>query len=306
MKKIIGVFTAIALGSIMFAGPFGDLAKTIGKTSSAPVSDVLEGTIPEGKELGVYLWKMDKDQLKNEDSKVTYSDYELTKSSFLENKFEITQKIIFKFGLGLQCQESAFDISGENGSYKISITKMVTYNVDKNGEATSNPLDNSSKSQSTCLKDFGESFASYLSNMSDEEYGQLYDDCFYSLQVQNRIGFGAANRLKGKRWFEKHPMIGRQVEYKATFKNVSETRKSPKSLDIIWEYKNLMGYTETPKKSLTVECVVDGIVLVLFTDNEDFIDFEKGQECTIKGKVINAAYSSSAEPYNLRALVIED
>lgn len=60
MKKIIGVFTAIALGSIMFAGPFGDLAKTIEKASSAPVSDVLEGTIPEGKELGVYLWKMEK------------------------------------------------------------------------------------------------------------------------------------------------------------------------------------------------------------------------------------------------------
>ncbi len=67
-----------------------------------------------------------------------------------------------------------------------------------------------------------------------------------------------------------------------------------------------MSYTETPKKSLTVECVVDGIVLVLFTDNEDFIDFEKEQECIIKGKVINAAYSSSAEPYNLRALIIED
>lgn len=142
--------------------------------------------------------------------------------------------------------------------------------------------------------------------MSDEEYSQLYDDCFYSLQVQKRIGFGAANRLKGKRWFEKHPMIGRQVEYKAVFLNVRETQVRPRSLDIIWEYENEMGYDEYPKKSLAVECAADGIVLIFFTDNEDYIDLEGGQECTIKGKVINAAYSNNAEPYNLRALVIED
>ena len=130
---------ALTMAVGLFAGPFGDLSKTLNSFDTSK-SETAAGTLPEGKEILPILWKYAYDEPVLE-GKVVGFTAKLTKLNPIENEYVFVQDVIAKVGLGLQDQQSQVRIIQNGNSFSVETLSFKIFSVDKSGKKNGDAIE---------------------------------------------------------------------------------------------------------------------------------------------------------------------
>lgn len=288
MKKIVGLLVVLSLGAGLFAAGsgFGDLSKSLKALDNTKVV-ASTAEITEGRELFPIIWKWTHEEVEVKD-KIVAADYNLDKMNVFDNTYQMTTKT-YKKGLVGQyvCQESVLEITGENNTFSILTKKMVTYNVDKNMKKSGDILEESKSLMNSQAKSFADAIAEDIKKMSDEEYQTWYDAAYFNLETQKGVAEYAANKLKAKKWYEKHSLVGKTVEFTIMFTDLKES----KTKGFEYEVGGLYGLTP----------------ITVLSNNDDYIDLKSESNLKIKGVVKEIRYSGEYDAkYEIKWITIEE
>lgn len=290
MKKILCVLAAIA-GLTMYVNAksaFGGLEKLAGGKNEAAV-----GEIPDGREVFPVIWKYTHSDLTGGDAKVISANANIKRVNVIDNQYTFGLKIIFKFGIGLQCQESNIVVTVDGKSFIVNTERMVTYNVDKNGKRTSDPLDNAAKSLAQNSVNIKNDLEKDLKELSEDDYQKWYNSAFYDIDVQAEISNYAANKLKAKRWYQAHPIEGKDVEFDFFFTSIDESKEP----GYAYKLSGMVGFD--PEKS---------ILCYFFSNDDKYLDTQDNQFIHVKGNVKKVSYSDSDfyQEYKILSFVVQE
>lgn len=292
MKKTLLVIGAcIFFISNVFAGPFGDIANNLNAiaSSNATSSDVFEGNIPEGQDLYPIIYRYTHDEIVKAD-KVVDAKIVLKKANLIEDEYQIGSQVYFKFGIGLQCQDSVFTVKKDGDKYKVITTKFETYNVDKKGKQSGDPITANIKTMNANSKNVITGIDNTFNNTKDDEYKHWEDLAYSDIKIQCNLGEQAPNRLKAKKWYTAHSLEGKDVELNFTFIDIKETKKTGYAYEVAGL---LVGNPE--------------VLIYFYSNNDDFIDVKSETVVPIKGKVSSVKYSGEYEvDYKIKAIMIDE
>lgn len=287
MKKFLSfIGTCIVCMSSIFAGPFGDLAKTINSFDSG-AADTFEGNIPEGQDLFPIIYRYTHDEIQKTD-KIVDASVTLKEANVLENVYTVHTAIYFKFGIGYQCQEAIFKISAEGNKFKVVTTYMANFNVDKNGKRKGDVIQAATKSMNINSKNVVTDIEKIFSTTKGEVYDYWADLGYSDLSIQINVGKYASNKLKAKKWYEKHSLENKKLDFQILFVDINES-----TLD-------------GPVYRLSGLLIDEPEVLVYFyTDDDKYIDAKVNETLKLTGTVTKVEFSSQlSTEYKIKSLEV--
>ena len=287
MKKFLSfIGTCIVCMSSIFAGPFGDLAKTINSFDSG-AADTFEGNIPEGQDLFPIIYRYTHDEIQKTD-KIVDASVTLKEANVLENVYTVHTAIYFKFGIGYQCQEAIFKISAEGNKFKVVTTYMANFNVDKNGKRKGDVIQAATKSMNINSKNVVTDIEKIFSTTKGEVYDYWADLGYSDLSIQINVGKYASNKLKAKKWYEKHSLENKKLDFQILFVDINES-----TLD-------------GPVYRLSGLLIDEPEVLVYFyTDDDKYIDAKVNEILKLTGTVTKVEFSSQlSTEYKIKSLEV--
>lgn len=287
MKKFLCfIGTCIVCMSSIFAGPFGDLAKTINSFDSG-AADTFEGNIPGGQDLFPIIYRYTHDEIQKND-KIVDASVTLKEANVLENAYTVQTAIYFKFGIGYQCQETIFKISAEGNKFKVVTTYMANFNVDKNGKRNGDIFPAATKSMNINSKNVVTDIEKIFSITKGEVYDHWADLGYSDLSIQIDVGKYASNKLKAKKWYEKHSLENKKLDFQILFVDINES-----TLD-------------GPVYRLSGLLIDEPEVLVYFyTDDDKYIDAKVNETLKLTGTVTKVEFSSQlSTEYKIKSLEV--
>lgn len=285
LKKIIVLSVLlIAAGNVFGASSgMGNLSKTL-KSFDNTKKETAVCELPAGKELLPALWHLTHTEIKV-DGKILLSSYSLDMMNPIEEKYKITSRTFYKFGMGVQCQEAVYSIVVEEGKVKVETKNLCTYNVDKEFNRTGDRIEASVKA----MNEIGKLFINDVEGcfkVSEDEYNLMCERAYSSIAVQDAAGKHAPNRLKAKKWYDRHSLNGKKVLVNAVFADITESRREG------YEYEVRLLYGLS--------------IIELYTNDDSFLDMKEGKRCDITGLVTDVIYSSElSTDYKIERIVIE-
>lgn len=291
MKKIIGLFIGLCLVSNVFAASsgFGDLTKNLKALDGTKV-ETLTGEIPEGRELFPILYQYVHLKPDLTGTKTVALKCELTKADVINNDYEYNYKIYYKAGFGIQCQEADITVTSENNNFTLGTKKFVSYNCDSNLKRTGDVMEMAKKSMNANTKSHFDAIKSNLSSISDEEYQSCSEKAYSDFQIQLDVSKYAANRLKAKKWYEKHPLEGKEVEIPFMFTSIKESKVEGYE----YELSGMVG-------------IIDAVLIYVLSNNDDYVDTKDETVIIAKGIVKSVTYSNEYDvDYKIKYIVIEE
>ena len=288
MKKIIGLMVVLGLGASLFAAGsgFGSLSKNLKALDGTKVS-ATTAELAEGRELFPIVWKYTHSEI-GTSNKVVGGNYNLDKMNVFDDEYQITTKIYMKGLIGqLVCQESVLEVTCENNTVSVITKKMVQYNCDKNLKRTGDIIEEQKSTMNAQAKSFADAFANDSKNLSEDDYNALYNLAYYNIETQSSISDYAANKLKAKKWYEKHSLVGKTVEFTILFTDLKES----KTKGFEYEVGGLYGL----------------IPITVLSNNDDYIDLKSESNLKIKGVVKDVLYSGDYDTkYEIKWVTIEE
>ncbi|MCR5171778.1 MAG: hypothetical protein K6B73_02800 [Treponema sp.] len=296
MKKVIAVALAAFMSVSVFAGPLGNLGKSLLSLDEAKPAT---GTLPDNVELLPVVWNLLYAE-PAEGDKTTRQIKNFEKLDVINNEYLFTQVLIFKFGLGLQGQETTIKITGSENNFTVETLDMRTYNVDNNGKkeilkksarvSEQNPKSSWTKNSANVAKELEERAAS----LKKDGYEQWLEKATYNLTVYAAVGRFSANRLKAKKWYGEHPIEGKKVEKLPFFvSNIDESKKE--------------GYAYKLEGMSVLNKAEDMPFITVYSNNDAYIDLKDDQFIEISGTVEKVNFSSDFEKdYKVKSIVITE
>ncbi|MCR5402131.1 MAG: hypothetical protein K6E78_11140 [Treponema sp.] len=297
MKKIVTVFMAAIFCFGSFADDFTktlhNFSKTINAFDNTKASPVTE-SIPEGKDIFPLLWKYAFNEPVLEKNVIAFKA-EIKSMDLFQKNFDMVQRVYYKYGIGLQCQESYFTVSQEDANISVLTTKMQVYGVDKNLKRINEPYDNQPKSlvvnSSNILKDL----VNDAKNLDDGEYQKWSDLCYSDLTVQQLAGFSAGNQLKAKKWYQAHSIEGKNISENFTFADLKESDREGYEYKLSAIFLNVQGTS------------MNNIMVTVYSNNDKYMDLKDGQTISVSGKVTKVIYSGEySSSHVIHSLEIEE
>lgn len=289
MKKIFGVLFGLLLSASVFAGSgLGDLSKSFKALDGTAIENV-KGTISADKELFpiVYCYVNGEHSVSG---KIQAIKINLNKANVIENEYEITQKLYYKAALGNQCQESKMIISVQDGNFFVQTVSFVNYNVNSKGDLTGEKIEMSKKAMNQNSQNLVSDLELLCTQLNGEDYAAWADKAYSDFEIQLNLGNYAANRLKSKKWYEKHPLVGKLVDIPFMFTNIKESKIE----GFDYQLEGLAGLSST-------------VLLKVLSNDDKYIDTKDETVLRIKGKVRDVSYSSEYEQeYKIIEVVIEE
>ena len=296
LKLAVTILSAFVLGSPLFAGPLGGLGKSLlGSDEAKPAS----GTLPSDVELLPVVWNLLYAK-PAEGDKTIRQIKKFDKLDVINNNYEFTQVLIYKFGLGLQGQESKLKITGNGNSFTVETLDMRTYSVDKEGkkiipknstkDSEQNPKSSWTKNSANIAKELGERAEA----LKKDGYAEWLEKSTYNLTVYAAVGRFSANKLKAKKWYGSHPIKGKKVE-NVTFyvSNIDESKKE--------------GYAYMLTGMSVLNKAEDTPLVTVYSNNDAYIDLKDDQFIEISGTVDEVGFSGDYEKdYKVTSIVITE
>ncbi len=288
MKKIFGLLVILGLSTGLFAASsgFGSLSKNLKSLDGTKVS-AATAELAEGRELFPIVWKWTHNEL-SVGGKVVGAQYSLDEMNVFDDTYQITTEVYMKGLIGqLVCQKSVLEITCENNTVSVLTKEMYQYNCDKNLDRTGDIIEEQKSAMNTQAKSFADGFANDSKNLSDEEYNTWSDAAYYNIETQLKISKYAANKLKAKKWYEKHSLVGKTVEFTMLFTDLKESKTNG------FEYEAGGLYGLTP--------------ITVLSNNDDYIDLKSESNLKIKGVVKDVHYSGDYDTkYEIKWIIIEE
>lgn len=289
MKKTI--FYAVFIAAIMsnvFAGPFGDLGKSLNAfDSSSPEAE--EGNIPEGQNLLPIIYRYTHDEV-GKVEKVIASTATLKVANPLEDAYEIETEEYFKYGIGNQCQVSVFTVKKVDGKFQVVTTSVFTYSADKKCNKSGEPIAGSAKKMNAYSKSMVAVLEEVFSMTTGDEYTKWEEAAYSDLEIYRSVAKFAPNRIKAKKWYDSHPLEGKTIEIKFAASSIKESKKKGYS----YELSGMLWGT------------IDTIVH-FYSNNDDYADLKNGSAVTVKGRVSEIRYSPDhAREFRIEAINVEE
>lgn len=288
MKKIISLMVFLGLGASLFAASsgFGSLSKSLKALDSTKVT-AASAELAEGRELFPIVWKWTHDEIGTND-KVVAAKYYLTEMNVFDDCYQISTKVYMKGMLGqLVCQESVLDITMENKSVSVLTKEMFEYNCDKKYNRTGDKIEEQKSTMNAQAKSFAEGFAEASKNLSEDEYNKWYEAAYYNIDTQLNASQYAANKLKAKKWYEKHSLVGKSIEVPIVFTDIRES----KGKGFEYEIGGLYGLTP----------------ITVLSNNDNYVDVKSESSITVKGIVKDVSYSGDFDSlYRIKWITIEE
>ena len=289
MKKIFGFAAAVLMASALFAGPFSDLGNSLSKfggTQTSPVS----GTVPEGKDILPILWKYAFEEPVY--TKPVVGFFVVFQSiNPTENTYVFDQAVIFKFGIGLQRQDSRVIVKQDGQSFTVQTEKMATYSVDGNGDPKTDPIQNPAKSCNTNSKNIVNDFQKTAKSISADDYKKWSDEAYYNLLTQTEAAATATNKLKAKKWYSTYNMEGQRVKGRILIGSIDESKKP----GFAYLVQGIAKEIEVPKDT----------IVNFYTNNDSFVDAKTGDFIDIAGTCKKVEFSEVPK-YCIGSVEIEE
>lgn len=293
MKKIIGMVLAFAMAAGVFADSLRSLGSEFGKNLDAITgskNEAAAGTLPENREILPILWKYAYDTPELVDKVVAFSA-NLADINPIDNTYTFVQKVTFK-SFGLQEQEATVVVWQEGTKIFVETKKMLSYSVDKNGKPSSKKNEMMKKAMTQNSKNILGDFEKSAKELSDDDYQKWYNAAYFSIPVQTGVADHATNKLKAKKWFNAHPIEGKQTSGTMFVTSVDESKHEG------YEYKVLGMVNVTQKNEIQVE---------FHTNNEAYVDIKATESVRISGNVVKVQYTGDyLNYYGVSSLVIEE
>lgn len=273
MKKILGLLVGLGLGASLFAAGsgFGSLSKNLKALDGTKVS-AATAELAEGRDLFPIIWKWTHNEIAV-GGKVVAAKYNLDKMNVFDDTYQITTEIYMKGLIGqLVCQKSILEITCENNTVSVLTKEMYQYNCDKDLNRTGDVIEEQKSTMNAQAKSFADGFANDSKNLSDDEYNTWSDAEYCNLETQKSVAETAANSLKAKKWYEKHSMVGKNVEFSMMFTDIKESKEK----GFEYEVGGLYGL----------------LPITVLSNNDDYIDVKSETTVKIKGVVKDVMYSS--------------
>lgn len=286
LKVVLSALAVLFIGSAAFAGPLGNLGKSMLSTDAKPAT----GTLPDNVELLPVIWNLlYGDQ--TEGSKVVRKIEGFKKLDVINNEYEFAQLLIYKFGLTLQGQESFIRIKGNGNSFTVETLGMTTYGVDKYGKKTTKGEENSKSSWSKNSANIVKEIDERVKTLQKDGYDEWLEKATYNLTVYAAVGRFSANKLKAKKWYGAHPLEGKKVE-KVPFyvHDIDESKKD--------------GYSYMIKGFSVLNKAEDTPLITIYTNNDAYIDLKDDQFIEISGTVEKVNFSDLGTDYKVSAITI--
>ncbi|MBR1403181.1 MAG: hypothetical protein IJ558_03280 [Treponema sp.] len=296
LKMVAAVLSAIILESAVSAAPLGGLGKSLlGSDEAKPAT----GTLPADAELLPVVWNFLYAK-PAEGDKTIRQIKKFDKLDVINNDYEFTQVLIYKFGLGLQGQESKLKITGTGNSFTVETLDMRTYNVDKDGkkltsknstrDTEQNPKSSWTKNSANIAKELEERAAT----LKKDGYDEWLEKATYNLTVYAAVGRFSANRLKAKKWYGEHPIEGKKLENVPFYvSNIDESKKA--------------GYAYMLKGMSVLNKAEDTPLVTVYSNNDAYIDLKDDQFIEISGTIEKVDFSGDYDKdYKVTAIVITE
>lgn len=296
MKKVIAVALAAFMSVSVFAGPLGNLGKSLLSSDEAKPAT---GTLPDNVELLPVVWNLLYAE-PAEGDKTTRQIKNFGKLDVINNEYLFTQVLIYKFGFGLQGQETKIKITGSENNFTVETLDMRTYNVDKNGkkvisknssrDSEQNPKSSWTKNSANVAKELEERAAA----LKKDGYEQWLEKATYNLTVYAAVGRFSANRLKAKKWYGEHPIEGKKIEKLSFYvSNIDESKKA--------------GYAYKLEGMSVLNKAEDMPLITVYSNNDAYIDLKDDQFIEISGTVEKVNFSSDFEKdYKVKSIDITE
>ena len=291
MKKIVGLVMAMLLSSVLFAGPFGDLSKTLNALSSAK-SEAVSGILPEGRELLPVVWKYVYDEPLLVD-KVEKVILRMVKMNPIDNEYIFEQDVVFKSFGGHRMQSAQVSATQNGQQFTVTTLKMTACTVDGYLKPIGERTEIAAKSQTQNSKNIAGEIEKSAKELSEEDYQKWAESAFCSLDVQAAVAVTATNKLKAKKWFSAHSLEGKKTSGSIFVSGVDESKRE--------------GYSY--KVTGVAHVGEEGKINVEFHTNDDrYADVESTQTVRISGKVAKVTYTSDygARPYGVSGVIVEE
>ena len=270
MKKIIGVaFAFVIAASALFAGPFGDLLKTTDSLTGKK-SEAVSGKIPEGKKLLPVLW-----QYVNDNSelppKVVASGAVFTGIDPIANEYSFVQSVVFKFGIGLQKQESKILVKSDGQDFSVVTVSMVTGNVDKDGKWMGSPNENAAKALTQNSKNIAAEIEKIAKSITDAKYSENLNAALTSTLLLDSVA--TKTPLVFKKFIADNEIVGRKTSMKVEVVTVDESR--------------VKGFAYRISGSILRGKGTDvGVIIVtILTNNDEALSLSQGSSYTVNGVI---------------------
>ena len=295
MKKISCLWLVFTLLVVkVFSGPFGDLAKSLNSLDSRPV-EAMEGTFPDGKDLFPILWKYVYDEPVLEGKtlggeKTLGFSAKLNKYNVITNSFVFTQQVTYKFGINLQMQESVVSVTQEGNKIKVQTSSFRTFGVDKTGKKTTDGVEAGKKLMEQNSSNIMQSLIDTALNISQDDYKVWEEKAYSNIWVQQSVALDAGNKLKAKKWYNAHPLEGKNVCISCIFTDIKESKND--------KYEYMIG---------AVVGMENPIIIYFYSNNDSYIDLKTNQSMEITGTITKVNYSGEySSDYCIESLVIEE
>lgn len=264
MKRLFGIVVAAMLASSVFAGPFSSLTKSLNSLDMSQ-SEEISGKLAEGRDLLPIVWKYAKadDELTNGvvDFFVTIKNINL-----VEKRCDFEQTVVFKFGGGLQKQESEVTVKQTENGFVALTTGMRTGNVDKNGNAKGKPIDNPTSSWNKNSKNIASEFEKISKTITEEEYNDCFNGVVASPFALDSVADKSA--LAFKKYVADNEIIGRKTSMTIIVTKVDEAPKQVEGFSYFVQGVALSGY----KKDKGLNRIMPAYTTVYFyTNSEDVV-----------------------------------
>ena len=173
---------------------------------------------------------------------------------------------------------------------KVQTTSMINYGVDKNWKKITDGTENQRKALEQNSKNVLQSFIDTASKLSDDDYKQWEEKAYCDIWVQQSVSSQAGNKLKAKKWYNAHPIEGKQVSIPCIFADIQESKND--------KYAYMLG---------AVVGMENPILIHFYSNNDSYIDLKENQSMVISGTVSNVVYSDEYSlEYCIKVITIEE
>ncbi len=267
MKRLFGFVVAAMIASSVFAGPFSDLGNTLSSLDSSQTAEI-SGKLPEGRDILPILWKYAFEEQVY--TKTVLGFFVVFKSmNPTENVYVFDQAVVFKFGVGLQRQDSRVVVKQNGQTFTVQTKGMSTYNVDSEGNRKTSPVQNPPKSCNANSKNIAGELEKNAKSLSADDYKKWSDEAYYNLLTQTATAATATNKLKAKKWYSTYNMEDQRIKGRILVGNIDESKKQ----GFAYMVQGIAMEVDVPKDT----------IVNFYTNNDSFVDAKAGDILEISG-----------------------
>lgn len=230
---------------------------------------VATGTVPEGKTLlpAVYEYVKGFNVAEGNVGACDFLAFDVT-----NDFYRIKQSIIYKAGLGFSNQTTLFEVSLDGNVFTVNTTEMTNTTVDKKGKAIGPVRDAANSSLTKSNKITVECLEKIFSS-DDETWKKLNEKAYSDIDVIICFANNAANKIKAKKFFNDHPVEGKNIEFKFVFYEIDES--------------NVEGYAYKLSGLYTCRFTkeVSPVAIYFYSNDDSLAEKNNGSVIEVKGKI---------------------